>query len=175
MTEPLSPARQRLVLRFMPLARSLCRPFLVAWSSRRDELISAADLALVDAAARYQPSRGRFSTYATLRIVYGLRDEVRRFCDEEQTNVNVNSLLDALPEGKPRRGSSSHVGAELESIDETEHLIGGFPVQYRPLIRLLFIDGLSMAEVARHDGVTRSAILKRLRDAITGRYPLRSA
>lgn len=165
----LSPARQRLVVRYLPLARSLCRPFLADWPGRYDEFVSAADLGLCEAAARYRKGRARFSTYAKIRIVYALMDQVRQFAKEHKCQNNYLGV-EALPERTPRRGAiPCHVGAELEAAEELEHLIDGFPVEYRPMIRLLFVEGLSQVETARRLGTSRAALRHRLRSAFQSR------
>ena len=52
---PLSPARQRLAARYLPLARALARPLKQSWPQARDEFESAACLALVEAAEAFDP------------------------------------------------------------------------------------------------------------------------
>lgn len=165
----LSPARQRMAARYLPLARSLCRPFMTDWPGRYDELVSAADLALCESAIRYRRGSARFSTYAKIWILYALRHQVHEFRNERSCENNTIAI-EALPEGTPRRGSyAAHVGAELEAAEEIEHMIGAFPDRFRPLIRFLFVDGLSQAETAARLGLSRIGVRHRLRAAIESR------
>jgi RNA polymerase sigma factor (sigma-70 family) len=167
--KPLTDAGQRLVTRHMPLARTLARPFRMARPWLYDELTSAADLALVESAALYETSsRVKFSAFARPRILGAIKDELARYSTPDMHQDTFPR--DAL-EGADRRGFGPNdrpepVGAALQALEETEHLIGGFPERFRPLVRLLFVDGLSLKLAARQLGITESGATKRLKAAI---------
>jgi DNA-directed RNA polymerase specialized sigma subunit len=74
----LTAEQQDLAATYMPMARALARPLKEAYPALRDELESAACLALVEAAESYDPARNvRFSTFARHRIWGALRDVQR--------------------------------------------------------------------------------------------------
>ncbi len=75
---PLTAEQQDLAVRYLPLARSLARPFKMSWPGSRDEFESAANLALIEAAGSFDPGRNvKFATFARHRIWGALRDVQR--------------------------------------------------------------------------------------------------
>src|SRR5690349_18923074 len=103
---PLTAAQQELALRFLPLARSLARPFKMSWPSLRDDFESAACLALVESAEAFEPERNiKFITFARHRIWGALRDVQRSVlplgwrCDPKHAPI-----VGALPRECERRG-----------------------------------------------------------------------
>ena len=75
---PLTEAQKRLALRYIPMAKALAKPLKRSWPMERDELDSAAMLALVQAAKSFDPSRNvKFATFARYRI-WGAPRDVQR-------------------------------------------------------------------------------------------------
>ena len=70
---PMSTEQQRLVIRYLPMARALAKPLKATWPGEGDEFESAACLALVEAAQSFDASRNvKFATFARYRIMGAL-------------------------------------------------------------------------------------------------------
>lgn len=79
--EPLNAERRELAARYMPLALSTARKFSSGWGWIRDEMESAALVALVDAARTFDPSRNvHFPTFLRKRLFGALLDTRRQMC-----------------------------------------------------------------------------------------------
>ena len=66
---PLTDEQRELAVNYLPMARQLAQRLHATWRTHREELESTAYMALVEAAQRFDPSRGvGFSSYARHRI-----------------------------------------------------------------------------------------------------------
>lgn len=79
--EPLDDKRRDLAAKYVPLALSIARKFSVNWSWMKDEMESAALVALVEAARTFDPDRNvKFSTFLRKRLFGALLDTRRQMC-----------------------------------------------------------------------------------------------
>jgi RNA polymerase sigma factor FliA len=79
-TNQLTPTTRRLVEENLPLVDHITKRVAATFPRHidREELARAGMLGLVEAAIRFDPERGRFSTFAGRRIEGAILDEVRR-------------------------------------------------------------------------------------------------
>jgi RNA polymerase sigma-B factor len=122
-------ARERLVARFLPLARQLARRYGSSGESS-DDLIQVASLGLVKAIDRYELDRGTaFSSFAVPTIL----GEIKRYFRDtgwtlrvpraiQERRIKVNRAIPALT-GKLGRSPSTaeiaeHIGATSEDVLE---------------------------------------------------------
>jgi len=136
--------RNALVLEHLDWARTIARAVagrLPSWVAA-DDLIGPAEIALVQAAERYDPVRNdSFRGYAERRIRGACYDSVRR--------RNYPVATPAVAEQ-----ADPHPDPE-EQMRATEMLrvwqvVDRLPPRHRLLIRCLYIDGVSLAEQSAH-------------------------
>lgn len=141
-----------------------------------EEAMGIGMLALVKAVASYDPSRGAWSSWAILRINGDLVDEQRRLCGRSRPNPQVHSL-DVLQE----LDSEFDIPTEciLPSRSTIDHLIGALNPRRQDVMRMTYVDELSVAAIARKLGVSESRVsklklkaLRQLRLARTSGSPL---
>jgi RNA polymerase sigma-B factor len=128
-------AREQLIERYLPLARSVARRFF-SGTSEREDVLQAASLALVKAVDRYDPSYGSaFSSFAVPTI----SGELKRFFRDTGWGLRVPRAL------KER-------SLEIEAaIDEIEPALGRSPTpaelaEYTGLSREHLIEALGVAQ-----------------------------
>jgi RNA polymerase sigma factor for flagellar operon FliA len=128
-TGVLSDESRRLVEQNLPLVEHITNRVAASFPRHidRDELSRAGMLGLVEAAARFDPERGRFATFAGRRIEGAILDEIRRRT------------------WAPRsvRGRAQHL-AQLE--DELAQVLGRQPTG----AELAQSAGLTLSELAAH-------------------------
>ncbi len=111
-----SAVRDRLVRSHMGLARSIARRFANRGESL-DDLVQVADMALVKAVDRFDPTRGvKFSTYANATISGELK---RHFRDRAWTIRTPRSVQERYLEAK---GALDHLSKELQRSPTTEEV-----------------------------------------------------
>lgn len=121
-------AREALVERFMPLARSLARRYL---NGREpiDDLVQVASLGLLKAIDRFDPSRGhRFAAFAVPTILGELRRHFRTVSwavhvprGAQERALEVDKAVDSL-RAAGRRAPTIREIAEYLEIDDSEVL-----------------------------------------------------
>ncbi len=165
---PLSPARQRLAARYLPLARAMSKPLKANWPGAWDDFESAACMALVEAAESYDPSRNvRFSTFARFRIWGALRDVQRelialgyRWDFEDGPEIDAGGM----PVHCERHGrvigieEFPPVGSDLEGKEAIEKLLKKLPARYAKVCHLLYVQGKSGTEAAEALGCSQSQL-----------------
>lgn len=172
---PLTPARQRLAERFLPLAYAIAHPHIRAWPWVGDEFESAANMALVEAAESFDPKRNvRFATYARHRIQGALRDVKRRMTPggwrSDPSHAPAIGPLSDNPETWGRI-----IGAEpdppvdeaLETSDEIDQLLRRLPRRHAEACRRIYLQGKTQAEAARELGCSQSRLSCMHREALT--------
>lgn len=180
--------RNALAERYYPMAAAMSRPYQLAWPKARDEFQSAAGLALVVAAERYDPERNvAFPLYAARRIEGALRDVHRKLEDRnrddpdfapEPTATPRHRNPNDWPSGDLRRVLDERPSAPaIDEVDAFEDRIRGLPAPYARVCRALFLHGLTVGEAARSLGLSqprvtqlRDQALRRLRKG-NGRAP----
>jgi RNA polymerase sigma-B factor len=118
-------AREQLIRRFLPLARSLARRYDHSGEPLED-LVQVASLALVKAVDRYEPARGcAFSSFAVPTIVGELkrhfRDRgwaVRPPRDLQELTLRVDHAAERLTRELDRTPTVSELAAAIGSADE---------------------------------------------------------
>ncbi|MFO0958177.1 MAG: sigma-70 family RNA polymerase sigma factor [Isosphaeraceae bacterium] len=182
--------RSDLAERYYPMAASMSRPYQLAWPQARDEFQSAAGLALVIAAERYDPERNvAFPLYAARRIEGALRDVHRKLEDRTRNDPYFGPEPPSRPRhrnpndwpsGDLRKMLDERPSAPaIDEVDAFEARISGLPAPYARVCRALFLHGLTLVETARALGLSqprvaqlRDQALRRLRKG-NGRAPRR--
>jgi RNA polymerase sigma factor for flagellar operon FliA len=170
----LSPSRQVLAQRYIPLARSLARPLRSGWPSHGDDFESAAYMALVEAAESFDPSRNiRFATFARHRIIGALRDAQRELIEQSRRWHGGETTAD-----RPRPGASQvdarfvgidpepPVGEEIEHREAVELWLSRLPQKHAAACRQLYLDGKTQTEAAACLGFSQSRLSSMHREAI---------
>jgi RNA polymerase sigma factor (sigma-70 family) len=162
----LTPERQRLAARYLPLARSLAKPYKVYWPGSYDDFDAEANLALVEAAESFDPERGvNFATFARHRIDGALRDMRREKIDHDQRFMtHVPSSGDLLQGGgcETDRGrlicvrEPEPVGEEMERGELVEHWLSKLPRKHAYACRQAYFHGRTQQEIAKDLGYSQS-------------------
>ncbi|QDV34039.1 sigma factor [Tautonia plasticadhaerens] len=159
----LTDAQRDLAARYVPLARALARPFQAQLPEIWEEFESAALAALVLAAARYDPERATFGTYARQRVWGALRDARR---DHLSRRAMERPATDIEPEGlalvELRAADAPPVGSALDAAEAIEARLRTLPPGHAAACRLIYRDGLTDAEAARALGYRSRASVCRL-------------
>lgn len=173
----LSPDGQDLVVRYLPLARSLARPMKAHWPNVREDFDSTACLALVEAAESFDPERNiKFGTFARYRIVGALRDLQRTLIAHRRRykRRDLEALASAkdktVRHGRPAQlfvyDDPNAVGSQVETIDMLEDWLRKLPVNHAHACRLLFLAGKTQVEAATMLGLSQSRMSTLRREAL---------
>jgi RNA polymerase sigma factor (sigma-70 family) len=174
---PMTQAQRDLAVRYIPLARGLSKTLRLSYPRIWDELESAALLALVQAAACFDPRRKTvFATFARPRIWGALCDVQRNakaqgWRKREKTEKLPHVI--ALSPTAEERGlvlntrEDPPVGSEVESNEEVERCLRLLPWKHAYACRQLFVHGKSQREVAEILGCSRSRLSSMHREALT--------
>jgi RNA polymerase sigma factor (sigma-70 family) len=169
----LSPDRQELAARYVPLARRLALPWKRQWPHARDEFEGAALLALVQAAASFDPDRNvKFATFARFRIGGALRDTRRELLLQARSLGAIELDADQTPPHVQRQGRvlgiepDRPVGWEIESRDAVDRWLRKLPARHAAACREIYLLGKSQLEAARAIGLSQSRLCSMHRDAL---------
>lgn len=171
---PLTPERQALAARYLPLARSLARRFKDSFPDSRDEFESDACLALTEAAEAFDPGRKvKFPTFARYRISGALRDTLRRriLHGYEGTPEEAPDLMTlhrhAEEYGRVLAAElDPPVGEDTDAIDSVERLIRTVPPKHAAALRRIYLHGDTHARAARALGCSPSRVAYMHREAL---------
>lgn len=177
--------RSALADQYYPMAAAMSRPYRLAWPRARDEFESAAGMALVLAADRYEFDRNvPFPLYAARWITGALRDVQRdlehRHGRGETFDPESGSDWDTDPTATvgSRRGSKQSPRnpcdwprgdldrvldnhdptPEIDKVDAFEARIVDLPAPLARVCRALFLHGLTVSETARALGITQPRV-----------------
>lgn len=142
-----------LIARYMPLARRMARPFRRDFPEWADEFEGAALLALVESATRFDPRRGKFGAYASIRIHGALVNERDKFLNSVRSYEHIDALPDEAGPG------------EALDPEDFERAIDALPRILKPLLRLLFVDGLHLDDAAAELRLPHAIARRRLSEA----------
>jgi RNA polymerase sigma factor (sigma-70 family) len=162
----LTPEQQAMTEKYLPLARTIAKPIKLKWSQHRDELDSAALLALVEAAQAYNPRRGvKFATFARLRILGALMDIQRHLYNKAYPRQlpNVPRSFHFVPGEEERSllmltSPDAPIGTELEMAEEVERLLRALPPRHAQACRELYVRDMSQGEAAGALGCVKSRV-----------------
>jgi RNA polymerase sigma factor (sigma-70 family) len=171
---PLTTEQQELAVKYLPLARSLAKPFKRAWPTHHDDFESAACSALVEAAGTFDPARGvKFSTFVRHRVWGSLRDVQRSLvalgwrCDPKHAPLITSLPRD--PEGKGRMLGSDHCGSigwEEESDDQVKAILRPLSEREKRIVRMAHVYGFTSHQIAARIGLSQSRVHTICRAAI---------
>lgn len=180
-TRPCTEEERERVIRYIPLAHSLCRDY-----GRRDNLgdeaISVAFLALTKAAQDFKPELGHcFSTYAHVCIIDKLNTAFRkkrhlRGYQHRPEGLMLNSLtlMTRDWEGESDDVADHRRERDLASEEEVQWLLRHAHPEERELVRLHFWCGYTKSEIGAMKGVSKqridqriSRVLRRLKAILT--------
>jgi len=149
--QPLTSEQQELAARYYPLAQTrsarACRRY--PWLAT--EVEGAALLGLVEAAAKYDPSRGvKFSTWVITTIDRRILDAAKR----------------ALRPNRDRRREETYgmfppdILTEDPETDEADAMVGRLPDRESFVVRAVVLDGRTMRDVAEEMGCSCSNVAR---------------
>jgi len=169
----LTKTRQRLVLKFLPLARAWAKPFKKEWRWSREEFDSAAYLALVEAAVAYDPIRGvRFGAFAQSRIRGAMVDLANHLIHTYRTNGSADERFYHLIESPDPKGrvmlstEDEPVGSKVEAEEFVERWLDKLPARHAQACREIYVKGKTQNEAAEVLGCSKSKISVIHREAI---------
>ncbi|MEI7058157.1 sigma-70 family RNA polymerase sigma factor [Nocardioides sp. CCNWLW239] len=164
-TTPDASSQQDLVVRHLPVARSLAARY-TGRGVEVDDLRQAARIGLVKAARRYDPAQGEFLSYAVPMATGEIRHCFRELDRSVRPGRDDDSLIEQLSEPDPgfdRAEARMLVEQAMGDLGETDRMI----------LQLRFVDGLSQSEIGDRIGATQAQvsrslarILRRMRTAV---------
>lgn len=171
----LTPERQALALRYLPMARALAAPFARAWPRLADEFRAVAAAELVEAALAYDPARGvSFARFARAGIAGGLIGvQVAQLPRGRRSpNVRSGARLVSLRPGDERHGRvfgaapDEPVGEALARDDRIDRWLAKLPPAEAQLVRDHYLGGVPRSELEGGDGTRNERVEVRLRKAV---------
>lgn len=121
--EPLDLDRRELAAKYIPLALATARKFAYGWGWIRDEMESAALVALVEAARTFDPARNvRFATFLRKRLMGALLD-TRRSMSQSFARLDPDDFYDEDDPNWARTKSLSNLSPD-EVLDFEERIVG---------------------------------------------------
>lgn len=153
--------------RYVPMARGIARPFKRKWPRLADEFESAAMMALVESASRYDESKNvKYSTYTRLRII-GAMSEVLRI-GMSPARMPVASLVESqeIYGVVLNKTPDPPVGHEAEHADTIRDMARKLPKLHGAVFAMVHADGLTNATISGRIGLSRSRINTIYRESI---------
>jgi RNA polymerase sigma factor (sigma-70 family) len=158
--------QQALARKYLPLARSLAKPMKKAWPNEHEEFDSAAQLALVEAAQSFDPTRNvKFSTFARYRIGGALRDVQRGLIaagwrgDLENAPTLTSLTHDSELCGRVLNTTYDRpAGEEDEAVEYVESCLRKLPKKHAAACREVYLNGKTQAEAAEAIGCSKSRL-----------------
>lgn len=153
--------RNAIIEKYMPLAKSM------AWNKWRslpsialDEFISAAYDGLVDAAVKFEWSKGEFGPYAKFRINGEIIDYLRSLGFGSKSSVSRGCTRLQSLEACQERGEIAFVDATASMPLEIvfEEMVESLGETGRKILRLHLVDGYQVSEISRSLGVSVSRV-----------------
>ncbi|MBX6311939.1 MAG: sigma-70 family RNA polymerase sigma factor, partial [Isosphaeraceae bacterium] len=174
---PLTEDRRQLAENYLPFALTLARRFRESWPQWSEEFVSAAYLALVEAAEAYDPARSiKFATFARPRILGALRDVRRRSrpLGRPDGEDEAPSILRLGPSDGVMEPSGQFCGIAredsartmIEAVEEVEARLRTLPPRYAAACRQIYIHGRNVTEAAAQLGCTTSRLWTMHRKAL---------
>src|SRR5580693_6901490 len=174
-----SAAREQLVRRYMPLARSLARRYGRS-AEPFEDLLQVASLGLLKALDRYDSDRGHpFVAFAVPTIL----GEMRRYFRDSGWSVHVPrgaqeralKVRDAQQHLANERGRAPTVNqlAEYLELDDERYelveldatlsaVLGYIPPRERAILHMRFVDDLTQTEIAERIGISQMQVSRLL-------------
>lgn len=135
-------SRDDLVIKYLPLVRYVLGRFAIYVPPQidQDDLIEAGVVGLIDAAAKFDPSRGTlFKTYAVTRIRGAILDELRSHDtlsrSARRKAAQITATFNQLSDRLDRPPTEDEVAAEL-GMTRQEYVKARSDVQLAPLVSL---------------------------------------
>lgn len=141
---------------YQPLLRYLVRR--VVYIGEREDAMQVAAMALYDAYRRFNAEKGSFGGFAKA-YVHG---RLRHYVEKEKRNAERNRLLP--PSGEEEEGGRiesmavDHSHLQMERSLEMRELLKALTEKEKRAIYGLFFEGLSLAEIARREGVSHATV-----------------
>ncbi len=159
--------QQRLVLQHLNLAREIAYRYRQGKprSVLLEDLTGAAMIGLCEAALRYDPSRGKFSTFAYRRILGACLDEMRRALGRGGVGYEQGRAALTDYPGDFDFSDAGHSQLNLENVVSVRQLLGCIAPSERVFIDELFHSS-SDASHASSTGVSRNLTGKNRRKLI---------
>ncbi len=167
--KPLTTAQRDLAAAYLPLARSLAKPYKARFPRLRAEFDSAAGLGVTQAARKFDAACGlRFATYARHRITFAMRDVLREalplgFRESHRgpmtaTIMHWRWLEWNAAEFLVHLQGAPAPGAAMETAEFLPALCRKLPARHAAVIRAMYIDGLDQHQTAAALGRGQSRI-----------------
>jgi RNA polymerase sigma factor for flagellar operon FliA len=167
-------ARHALIVRYLPLCRRIAHATKVLPTAAlgSEDLEAAGAIGLIQAVDRFDPDRGiPFEGYAVLRVRGAVLDEARRLdelsrsarlraTDDDHRGALSLEFLQARGElGDPAQAAEVDERAACDGLrDDVERALAAIPVRERSILASYYTDGLTLAAIGRHLGVSEARV-----------------
>lgn len=139
-----------------------------------DDLVSEAWVGLIKSLPKYDASKSSFNTYMRIRVLGSVLDFVRNSAwaprleqtrrkknpEHKITSVNSYSSFDSLEKQSFMAVENDVSG--IDNADEIDHIFACLQPQSQSLLTDYFINGKSMKEIAKKEGLSESMISLRM-------------
>jgi RNA polymerase sigma factor (sigma-70 family) len=157
------------------LAQSLAKHYRSLGRNEREELESAAYMALVEAAQAFDPARKvGFATFARHRIRGALRDHHSYLRSGSWRGDKAQRpVFKSLRKGAEQHGQvigiqrDPPVGTQIEAIDAVEAWLSKLPLIHSLACRHIYINNMTQEQAAAQIGCSKSFVSRLHREAIS--------